>query len=188
MLLRDALTPMLFRRGRLLEASLLDRRANEQFLEALIAVGLVAMLAAMAASAYSGFAWRTTLTESVSLIGGFRVDVVSYHALTGEFPGDDVSVLNTARFGSRYFSAADWQDQEIVLTVEPVLAGELNGSARTSPRSGAAMDLSWRPASSRESGALIMLCGLAEAPAGFEARPPRHTSVPTDQLPHYCRP
>ena len=173
------------RRRRLGNGVDLDPRDEEAFLESLTVVAIIAVLAGQAFESYRPALAKATMAEAASLMVAHRTAIATELAVTGQLPEAVPPRGGRPSAEGRYFGTVQWQDQEIVLPLRP--EAEANIAESDSALDPPPLTLSFRVARSTEIGRPLILCGLAEAPAGFEAPPARHTTVPEQYLPFFCR-
>jgi len=158
------------------------RREREAFLETMIAVGIIAVLAGVAIESQLPYLEKTAMAEAANLHRVQAAFVAEHYAVTGELPSDVITTDRQSAVAGRFFERVDWRDGEIVFVLDREIPGRLSELAR-----GGTETVSWRVAATEDGGRLVFLCGRDEAPDGFSGPPSRHTTVPDSYLPLFCR-
>lgn len=166
----------LARQRRLFDSAVTDRSSRERFVELSSVVVIVCILVALAADGFHAVLDRVPIVEALSLISTDRADAIAFSASTGELPETTVAGLNARTPLGRYVERRAWQDRELVLHLTDRAA-----------QGDEAQSLGFRVAVAPVSGNTVWLCGRRDAPSGFVAPPPLHTTIPDDHLPHFCR-
>lgn len=181
---RALLAYLVPRRRRLSNGLVLVSRARDYFLELLVVVALVAGLSGLALASYRPAVAKAALVEAMILMRGLQTGVLVELAETGELPQTLETTDTLKARPGRAYQSLSWTDQEIVLQLSPETVEERNlvaDEARSEP-----MYLSFRIAAT-EQGRLLVLCGQAQAPAGFSGPASQYTNVPDKYLPQPCR-
>jgi len=186
MFLRAISAWFLPRRRRLDNGMSLNARDRGGFPETLIVIAIVCFLLACAAESYRPALGKAAMTEAASLLALYKTELHADLAVYGRLPGAPLAHEQHRRTNGRYFSELEWRDGEIVAGLEQRLSALIEASAAM-PESSDPLTLSFRVARSPDHGQLVLLCGLAEPPPGFDAAPPRQTTVPSAYLPSFCR-
>jgi hypothetical protein len=145
----------------------------------LLAAGVVGVLLTAFARIWPPISIKLNALEAVSLLNAQRADALAFKAATGRLPTEAARERTARAFGPPH-----WRDEEIVFPATGRLSQQL--VAVEAVQLGFEPALSFRIATAT-SGAVIWLCGSATAPAGFTAEPVRHTTIPAQYLPHFCR-
>jgi type II secretory pathway pseudopilin PulG len=154
-------------------------RRRGTLLELLFVVVIVGVLLTAFARVLSPLTIKLGVLETTSLLGTQRADALAFMATTGRLPPEAAQERAT-----RNFAAPQWQDEELVFPATGPLLQRMVEIGAVEP--GAKPAVSFRIATSA-SGATVWLCGRRDAPAGFAAAPMRHTTIPAQHLPHFCR-
>jgi hypothetical protein len=119
---------------------------------------------------------KTRLLSALSLARTEQIEAIEALAVWGMLPEQ---ATEPAFPRSAAFALPIWRDGELVLLADDPRVRSLG--------EGAAAAIGFRVARAPVSGATVWLCGAETAPAGFEAAPPLHTTIPPRYLPHFCR-
>jgi type II secretory pathway pseudopilin PulG len=163
----------------LARAPLRGARRRGTLLEMMLVVAIVGVLLTAFARILQPLTIKLGVLEATSLFITHRADALAFMATTGRLPPEPAPQRAT-----KYFAAPRWQDQELVFPVAGPLLQRLLDTGAVEPGSGATV--SFRVATS-VNGNTVWLCGGRDAPAGFAAAPMRHTTMPVQYLPHFCR-
>lgn len=167
------------RRRRLGNGVGLEPLGEDAFLETLAVIAIIAVLVAFAYESYRPVLHKAAMAEAANLMVVDKTEIATELAVTGRLPETIPTRDSPFNSGGKYFAAVDWRDGEIVL---PLRHDALRGAMAADT-----LTLSFRVARAPEPGPVLILCGNSRAPDGFEAAPVRHTSVPSQFLPFFCR-
>ena len=170
-----------------IDATLLDHRSRDTFLEFMFVIAIVGILTALAASNLHLFTSKVQMLEAVSLIGTYRADAIAYRAATGRFPDKLLHGETSSEFFGHVFRRAQWRDDELVLSLSDRALERMGYASNATMSTDNSVTLGFRVAVNPENGGLAWICGEKEAPAGFNAPDEQHTNVPSKFLPHFCR-
>jgi type II secretory pathway pseudopilin PulG len=179
MALREPAWPRIPARAWLARAPLRGARRSGRLLELLLVAGIVGVLLTALARVWPPLTIRLTVLEAVSLLNTQRADAVVFRATTGRLPPEAAPERP-----ARHFAAPRWQDEELVFPATGRLLQVLVDSGAVGL--GVEPAVSFRIATA-DSGGMVWLCGGRDAPGGFTAAPMRHTTIPAQYLPHFCR-
>jgi hypothetical protein len=122
---------------------------------------------------------KTRVLNALSLARTEQIDAVEALAVRGVLPERATELAAFPAATPAAFAAPVWRDGELVLVAADERLQALGAGADAA--------LAFRVARAPDSGATIWLCGGEQTPAGFEAKPPLHTTIPPRYLPHFCR-
>ena len=154
--------------------------------ETLLVVLIVGIVIFEALQGFRSVEAKIQVLNAISLSSTERTEAVTALAATGALPDRILEHPVRGFPGARpIFGRPEWRDGELVFPATERLSRLLTGDADGPVRRDAAV--AFRVARASDSGAIVWLCGSENAPTGFEALPPRHTTIPSRYLPHFCR-
>lgn len=179
MALREPAWPSIPAHASATHARLRRARRRGTLLEMLLVVAIVGILLTAFAGILQPLTIKLGVLDAAFLFTTQRADALAFKATTGRLPPEAVQERATKNLAS-----PRWQDEELVFPVAGRLLQRLVDSGAVEP--GTEPAVSFRVATAA-SGATVWLCGGRDAPAGFAAAPMRHTTMPVEYLPHFCR-
>jgi hypothetical protein len=162
-------------RQRSAAAQPVGQRARGRAVDLLLAALIVGIVLFEALQTIEPVLAKARVLSALSLARAEQAQAIEALAVRGVLPERATEPASSESMPFAPF----WRNEELVL----VAVGE---PWRPLGR-GADVAVAFRAARARVSGATVWLCGGEAPPAGFEAAPPMHTTIPPRYLPHFCR-